>query len=326
MEFVKYCSIENHYQEKTINAWCKLYPELYNEEYIIQEKIHGSNFSIWFEKNADDVSIKFGKRNSFLEETDSFFNWQQVVERENIKLVISRIKEYLKNSNCTNITLFGELYGEGIQKGVYYSSIKNIVFFDIKVDGLYMSPKFMEELFDKLELKNMLVPKISVIKGLDNALKIDTCFNSKLADIDFIEGNNICEGVVIKPYNKVYYYVALFYIKKKNDKFKEVQRAPKVKDERSSSALELREIFKGYINKNRLDNIFSKYGKIQELKDVGKYISLTTEDAKKDFFKDYLDEFASLNNKDKKFVVSVVPDLAKDIIKEINNECVGRIK
>lgn len=93
MEFKKYNSIENHYDNKNLMRWTNKYPELYEEKFIIQEKIHGSNFSIWFEKENNVVNIRYGKRTSFLEDTESFFNWQQVVAQDHIVTFINKVKK-----------------------------------------------------------------------------------------------------------------------------------------------------------------------------------------------------------------------------------------
>ena len=42
-------------------------------------------------------------------------------------------------------------------------------------------------------------------------------------------------------------------------------------------------IWSGYINENRLADLFSKYGEIQSNAEIGKYIKLMLEDAKEDF-------------------------------------------
>ena len=41
--FKKFPSIENHYQQKNIDYWLRLYPELKDEDYVITEKLDGAN-------------------------------------------------------------------------------------------------------------------------------------------------------------------------------------------------------------------------------------------------------------------------------------------
>ncbi len=66
MEFKKYCSIEDIDFSNEIEKWLRMFPELKNEKYIIQEKIHGSNFSIWINKDG----YKLANRTKFLEKGD----------------------------------------------------------------------------------------------------------------------------------------------------------------------------------------------------------------------------------------------------------------
>lgn len=319
MEFKKYNSIENHYDNKNLIRWTTKYPELYEEKFIIQEKIHGSNFSIWFEKENDVVNVRYGKRTAFLEDTESFFNWQQVVLKGDIVLLVNRIKEKMINENIPRITIFGELYGNGIQKGVYYSEVKQINFFDMKICDLYVAPKKFIDFFNEIHMEYMLVPNIKIVNSLSEAKEFNTEFNSLISDKEFKELENISEGIVIKPYEKVYIWEgSIFYIKKKNEKFFEKSRhprQPKAPLVLSDKVKNLKDTFETYINQNRLDNVFSKFGPIQEMKDIGKYISLLVEDAKQDFFKEYKDEFVILDDREKKEILKVQP-LASKIIRE----------
>lgn len=319
MEFKKYNSIENHYNEKNIMHWITKYPELNLEKFIIQEKIHGSNFSIWFEKKDTDIEVKFGKRTSFLEETESFFDWQNTIKKENVQNLIKKIKEKMNVLNIPSIILFGELYGTGVQKGIYYSQDKNIKFFDMKICNLYISQNKMLNFFKEIKCENMLVPIIGYAKSLKEALEINTEFNSHISDKQFDQLDNICEGVVIKPFEKVYMYdESVFYIKKKNEKFLEKSKSPKkqkIYTELSKEYQELKNIFSTYFTENRLDNVFSKYGEIQEIKEIGKYINLLIEDAKQDFFKEYKDRFVLLENREKKELLKM-QKLALEIIQK----------
>lgn len=319
MEFKKYNSIENHYVEKNISHWIAKYPELNLEKFIIQEKIHGSNFSIWFEKEEQNIKIKFGKRTSFLEETESFFDWQNTVKKEKIQYLIKKVKEKMNTSNIQNIILFGELYGAGVQKGIYYSEEKNIKFFDMKIDGKYTSQSNFLDFFKELKCEDMIVPIIGYTNTLKEALDIKTEFNSLVSDKHFEELDNICEGVVIKPFDKIYTYnESIFYLKKKNEKFLEKSKAPreqKIYEKLSEEYQELKNIFLTYFTENRLDNIFSKYGEIQGTKEIGKYISLLIEDAKQDFFKEYKEKFILLNDREKKELLKM-QKIALEIIQK----------
>jgi Rnl2 family RNA ligase len=126
---------------------------------------------------------------------------------------------------------------------------------------------------------------------LDEALNFNPEFDSKILGI----ADNICEGIVIKP-TKNYQSPngELFWIKKKNDKFKEIQKAPKIPKppQARTKVDDTHDVFLGYITDNRLQNVFSKYGMIPDKTKIGDYIKYLIEDARLDFEKDIdLSEF-----------------------------------
>lgn len=319
MEFRKYNSITNHFEKSGLAKWLKIYPELYNEQYIIQEKIHGSNFSIWFENCDIGVDIKYANRTAFLDITDRFFDYQLALQNEKVEKLINNIVNKIKKDNIKELVIFGELYGGRIQKGVYYSDQKHIKFFDMRIDDVYLPFKETEEFFKKMESEDLLVPKIAIVNSLDEALEFVPEFNTLLSDKEFEGLDNICEGVVIKTYNKVFTNKdgSFFYIKNKNEKYweKHTLKRPNQKDyTMCDTANELKDIFQTYITENRLYSVFSKYGQIESVKEIGKYISLLTEDAKKDFLKEYEDKFNPLTDREKRNILKV-SDIASKIVR-----------
>jgi len=102
-------------------------------------------------------------------------------------------------------------------------------------------------------------------------------------------GENLMEGMVVKPYGKLLMdrNGSPFYFKVKNEKFKERQKAVKIPIQISNEALALRLLFEGYLTENRIQSVFSKFGKIENKSDLGKYLSLVVQDAKEDFYKDH---------------------------------------
>lgn len=183
---------------------------------------------------------------------------------------------------------------------------------------MLLQKKFIE-FITEISMEHLLIPNLKIANSLDEALEFNTEFNSLVSDKEFGELENVSEGIVIKPYEKVYIWEgSIFYIKKKNEKFFEKSRQPKqpkVPLELSDKVKNLKDTFATYINQNRLDGVFSKFGPIQEMKDIGKYISLLVEDAKQDFFKEYKDEFVMLDDREKKEILKV-QTLASKIIRE----------
>lgn len=319
MEFRKYNSITNHFEKGSLAKWLKMYPELYNEQYIIQEKLNGSNFSIWFENTDIGVDIKCANRTVFLDRKDRFFDYQLALQNKKIEKLIDNIVNKIKKANIKELVIFGELYGGRIQKGVFYSDQKHIRFFDMRIDDIYLPFKETEEFFKEMESEDLLVPKLAIVNSLDEALEFSPEFNTLLSDKQFEGLDNICEGVVIKTYSKVFTNQdgSFFYIKNKNEKYLEKHKLkrPNPKDyTMCDTANELRDIFQTYITENRLYNVFSKYGKIESIRKIGKYISLLTEDARQDFMKEYADRFNPLTDREKRNILKV-SDIASKIVR-----------
>ena len=155
-----------------------------------------------------------------------------------------------------------------------------------------------------LNLEHMLVPRVGDVNCLYDALMFDVNRTTSLSDTE-VEGN-FAEGVVIRPYIKDYVSRggSTFILKKKHPKFaeKNAEKKPKViREDLAKLNLE----FRGYINKNRIESVFSKEGEIEDIKQIGKYIKLALADAREDFVKDYEDEIAELDKGELKKVFNV---------------------
>lgn len=326
MEFKKYNSIENHYRKKYIQLI-----EAYHgkDEYIVMEKIHGSNFSIWM--TADEV--KFAKRSTFLKEDEDFFNYKEVYKKNKanlLKLFDSIVSKY----NSNEVVFHGELCGGSyehrdvqrnptaarVQRGVFYSPNNEFFIFDIKVDG-----KLLPVLeVDSLVKNSGLIPVPIIAKGsLYQCLDLDTNFVSmipgklKLPTID----DNIVEGIVIKPSTPQFLpNGARVIIKKKNEKFSEksTKKVPKVLTPEEIEQLMLsKKIFlhvEPLITENRLRSVVSKIGKV-EAKDFGKILGLFNKDILEDFDKDS-DLLLNINKEDKKRVTKLLNGKTTELIRK----------
>lgn len=289
--FKKWASLENHYREKYINDVLDFFPQLANETFVITEKIHGSNFhwhlSPW-------QPIQAASRNNYLDVTGSFQEASIKSLFESHWDLLDKLQDFC-NERDVEIRLYGELFGNGIQKGVYYCDDKRLLYFGLDIAG-ELQPFYTLELFVSPEY---LVPVLQIADSLQEALEFDTEFNSVIAGVD----DNICEGVVISPYYETYlFHNSPFYIKKKNESFSEKSKAKKevVIDE---DVARMKAEFDLYVNDNRLQNVFSKHGVISSPKEIGKYIKLLLEDAKEDFLKD--NDVTHLDNAQLKQVYNV---------------------
>ena len=294
---LKYPSIENSYRSKHIQYWLERHPELINEEYIIQEKIHGANIQFIFDLVVGDLQI--ASRNRVLSSGESFFDvWNVIKDYEKVTEAMWNMSERAEVS----IRLYGEIFGPGIGKGVQYFDKKQIRFFDMRVDNKMIEPVLMNEKFHEYYIEDYLVPLVAKVKTLQAALDIDTVFSSMITPESIPD--NICEGVVIKPFNHVYTSEqgSIFYLKKKNDSFKE--KADAKKPPLPDNIISLNLVFRSYINEQRVQSVFSKHGEIERPQQIGEYIQLVLSDAKEDFIKDN-DEIEQLEKKEQKSVYNV---------------------
>lgn len=294
MNLVKWTEIENHYRNKHIEKAVSFYPELLNERYVISEKVDGSNFQ-W--ALSPDGTVRCASRNNYLDMNGSFqgANIQSLYQAHNYLL-----SELLSDAMYTGkeIRLYGELFGQGIQKRVDYGPQKRLVYFGLMIDNEWQSFATLEYMLGSRGCSDLLVPVLQIADGLQEALDFDTEFDSLLND----KQDNLTEGVVIQPYAKVYLdgNGSPFILKKKNEKFGEKQKTERIFD---MEVMTLNAEFESYITENRLLAVFSKEGRIQSPKEIGKYIKLLLADAQDDFLKD--NDISHLDKQQQKDVFNV---------------------
>jgi Rnl2 family RNA ligase len=297
--FRKFPEIENHYRTKEVQYVLDKFPHMENETYILQEKLDGACVSFVFEA---DGSFRLAKRSGLIEVDENFYGIQRTV-LEKYMDVVAVLQSFAKKNKCS-LNVFGELFGNGIQRRINYGSEKYILFFDMMVDGKMMSPVETEDIFSSLNIEDMLVPNFGTVKGFNKALEFDVESRTTLVNPD---GNDLIEGVVIKPYYGIFQVddVGTFYLKKKAEKFAERSKPKRERPPVDSNLQFLQDTFRDYINENRVLSVFSKHGEIERFEDIGIYIKAVIEDAKKDFEKDYFSEVEKLEKKDVRYVYNV---------------------
>lgn len=277
--YKKYNSLINHYSEKDIKKFYKLF-DIKNERFCVSEKIDGSNISILFIPN--EKSPKVFSRNK--EVTNSNFNnCDSLID----SVYNNELNFIQKQADSTNSTyrLFGELFGSNILKRIRYGELQ-IRFFDLMINDLMVSQKdflyFMKDVSHKL-----IVPYFDLDISFEDAMNFNVDRQSAIAPDNM-------EGVVIKPiFNVIFSPIgSIFYIKKKSVKFQEKGRKVRVSNAKkySETIENAKSIFSQYINENRVLSLFSKEGEISSSKEIGKYLGLVMKDAKEDFFKEIITE------------------------------------
>lgn len=258
--------------------------------YVATEKIDGANFQIAV--NLDTQEVSYFKRNSEAVMDENFYNFQEVVQSEEIVSFVEKAKEFFKDSGLKSVHFFGELFGGGIQNRIKYfeGNKRNIIFFDmVTVDEnqKYDYAPFMtlRGFFKSIGYSHLLVPIVKIGTWQE---MMDIDIENLKSEISYC--GDYAEGVVIKPYIDNVYDEnnKPVYLKRKSNRFEETKPRKKV-GEREIHPLE--EIFLSYINENRMLSYFSKEGPIAYMNQLSMYIKGIVEDAWSDFLKDYPDYY-----------------------------------
>lgn len=292
---IKYPSIENHYRKRFIEETLALYPELEHEKYEISEKLHGSNTQLIFTPHQP---MQVASRNKILTREYKHFGIWEILD--NITSFTQRMQEEV-NKRSHKTFLYGEIFGPGINKGVKYLSRRTIRFFDIADEHGIRPPCTLSSTLFLMGFIHLRVPVLDIMEGLQNALEFDCNMPSRINP----EEGNIMEGIVIKPLTRVFRnrFGSIFYLKKKNEVFKERQKKRKAKVHNSPLVNDLHSLFVSYLTDQRLQCIFSKEGPIEGPKDIGKYISMVVADATRNFMKDHGDKTEGLSKQDLKVIL-----------------------
>lgn len=313
MAYAKYTSIENHYQNKYVNGLLLNIIGIEDKLFQITEKIDGSNFQIEITKK----SVRYGKRSTWLKDEESFYDWQTIVKQTKVTKFIEEVQNYIPNKT-DQVNIYGEIYGPAIQKRIQYGAKKDIRFYEMKINGQWKSPKFMEEFMKALNSFELHTPILAIVKGLETALEFTTEIPTQLFE-KYDKGNynkpQEIEGVVIKPYEEpLEYRNSHVIIKKKNKKFAE-KMGTKVKERKETKFTDLQVEFLTYINENRMCSIVSQHGEPESPKDIGKYIGLLSQDVFNDFAKDQGWDIFTMDKKEKKPYISLVGAFGVSLIK-----------
>jgi len=193
--FRKYTDIENF---KNFNDIFKD-----NEGVSVTEKIHGTNFRcgyVHYDTNtilkkvlkflglAPKYEFVYGSHNIQLQENPCEANiYWEIVEKY-------KLRQVLKPGEV----VYGEIYGDGIQKGYTYGcqkGVREIVFFDVMVNGKYLDNYGFRCFF--VDRRLPLVPEIYFGPF---SLKIIKDLMKKPSQLS--PAQSTMEGVVIKPYKE----------------------------------------------------------------------------------------------------------------------------
>jgi Rnl2 family RNA ligase len=335
LEFKKYASIENTYDKDLIER-IKL-EGLDNQTFVIQEKVHGSNSCFV----SDGQNVRFAKRTGFVEADERFYDYEELLDRYKDKIIslFARLKSAY--ADLQSLSVFGEMFGgvyphpnvknnprvQNIQKGVFYCPFHEFYGFDLYIRGTETSRYLpVSETNVLFEAENFFYAKTLFQGSLDDCLLYPNAFQSRIAewlDLPPID-DNICEGIVIRPAEPVYFgNGSRLLLKSKNSRFAEKKSVKKrepslfVEPTYSESLKELLPVAELYVTENRLNNVVSKIGHVSIPKDMGKLIGLFSKDTLEDFLKEHSGRYASLEKSEQKILNTHVNKLVTILLKKI---------
>lgn len=326
MEFRKFNSIENAYNKDFIQ---KIKEEgLASEQFVVQEKAHGGNLSIWTEDGEHFITAK---RTAFLDPNENFFNHQQVLEDLKPKL-IKLWNHFNKENTLRQMVLYGEIIGGvypheevaknknaiRVQKGVSYSPNNEFYAFDLLLNEKeFLTVEKLNELmkaYGFLHAKTLLTGDLAAVLQYPNTFQTLIPSQLNLPEIE----NNTCEGLIIRPLKNITFKNGgRIFLKNKNEKWAEkekVSRRPKKELVISQPVQELQAEIARYVTANRLSNVLSKYGKLS-MKEFGKVMGLFSQDIVEDFSKDFAPQLATLEKQE-----------IKQITKSFSNKAIALVK
>jgi Rnl2 family RNA ligase len=241
VDFKKYSSIENSYRGKEISRVRN--EGLDKVEWVALEKVHGANFGLW----PIDGSVVPSKRSSFAD--GSFYGCQAVVEELSPKV--------LELAKVSVDTIYGEIFGGGIQKGVNYGA-KRFAAFDIVMGGSYVDYDVFVELCDSTGIPRC----VEIARGsFEDILAIDPAFPTRMSDCGSAD---IAEGFVMKPVINSYFRLGdRVILKKKSEGFSErtSEKTPKApKEPMTDLQKSIFDAAQQYMVDERIRSAVSKFG------------------------------------------------------------------
>lgn len=274
MQFKKYNSIENTYQQRFIEK--SFYALDWYDDFIVQEKIHWANF--WFYVSKD--WIRCAKRTWFILENESFFNYKKILQENELRLLNLQVDIW------KDIIVFWELFWWWVQKWIFYSDEQLFYAFDIIVDWEYLNCDDCNYYFEK---HWFIYAKTLYRWSLENCFMYDIKKNSilenEISNSWCVEWSNIMEWIVIRPnITKYTNWWERIIFKKKNELFSEKKAPDKIQFDMSKF-----EEYEQYITTWRLQSVLSKEWEILLKWDCPKYAWIMVWDIEQDCVKDWLE-------------------------------------
>ncbi len=330
--FKKYNSIENSYQTDFLDR-IKGHG-FWDDEYIVQEKVHGSNLCFW---TTDGLNFIAAKRTENIAVDELFYNHDRILGEHQEQFV--SIWKTLKTQidDLEQMSIFGEIIGGDyphpditpdkqaimVQKGIYYSPSNHFYAFDILINNeRYLDVDVVNDLFEQEHLLHArTLFRGNITDCLDYPNNAQSVIPEQLL-LPPLE-HNICEGVVIRPTQTRYFNNGTRVIlKNKNETWSENRQFYKSinkSEPLSDQVLKLQEAIQTYVTDNRLSNVLSKIGPVTA-SEFGKVLGMFSKDIVNDFTKDYREIIDNLDKKEVKAITKSIGKEAGNLVKSrLNN-------
>lgn len=276
----KYSEIPNLYRPEA--------QSIFNLENVIAtEKLHGTNFSFGLVDGEPRINSRNNKIWGEIKKKE-FYNQQfdgYRIVNEFKKQIGMQIFDFMRSRNLNNLLIYGEFYGNGIQKKINYGPNKYFSFFDAYdlIEDKWLNHNDFINICHLLELNSVPElycgpPKLSIFEEILNK-------DSTQAKLNGVKDSpNIQEGIVIKGlYSETNKFDERIIAKYKTEKFSE--KNPKTSNKPSKEIKGKKEqvefaekIASGYVTEARLENCLEKMRgmnkplTIKITKDVVKYM------------------------------------------------------
>eukprot|EP01125_Pyxidicula_operculata_P016580 TRINITY_DN5724_c0_g1_i1.p1 TRINITY_DN5724_c0_g1~~TRINITY_DN5724_c0_g1_i1.p1 ORF type:complete len:398 (+),score=70.13 TRINITY_DN5724_c0_g1_i1:2-1195(+) len=328
--------------------------ESQNKNYFVglwaaMEKVHGANFCFV----CDEQSVRPAKRSDIIAEDDDFFGYRTMFERyqQNARqlfgIVSNQYKTLISSDgvNLKRVLIYGELFGgcyptgdnnvqdtniQAVQNEILYCPNLEFYGFDIAVE-LEDSKKIYLDYIDVIELfsETQFFYAIPLYIGsLDECVNLSVDFETtipKRLQLHSLSQKNFAEGYVIKPLCEIELSSAKgskrAIVKKKAEAFSE-RVANFATTKLTSQTTEMVAVLSQFVNKNRLNNVFSKIGrkKVAKGKDASNQIMEVVDLLVKDALHDAMEnqnvsgKWNKLSKSDQTKVTEEIKSIAKSLV------------
>lgn len=235
-------------------------PEILSVKSVVAtEKIHGTNFRVNFPVGIRSIDeVVFGGRNEeHGHDGKGFYGGKPAAFFLDQPALLQRMLDTFARYGFSEVTVFGEAFGAGVQRGVRYVTDDRVLFraFDIAVGENLVTYELFTTLCDTIGLPR--VPEIW--RGEPSLAAFDALLDrtsTEGASNGVVDPDNVAEGVVVRA-NPLLRDVfgQWLVVKHKSDKFAEVKprdTAPRV----DTSPAE--ELARTYVLPGRLENALGR--------------------------------------------------------------------